>query len=72
MLTINEVGDVEGSNKSIEKYKKLLKIENLSKSQKSAKLGKILSKSGNLHNFDTKKNGPSFLTFDIKTAFNCL
>ena len=44
----------------------------LSKSQKLAKSGKKLSKSGNLPNFDAKKNGPSFLTSKARTTFNYL
>ena len=64
---------IEKLSKSL-KLSKLgnLKGEKLSKSQKSAKLGKKLSKSENLSNFDTKKNGPSFLTSNAKMTFNCL
>ena len=66
------------------KSKKLSKSENLSKSQKLSKTRKLfkfqklaksrkkLSKSGNLFNFDAKKNGPSFLTSNARTAFNYL
>ena len=72
MLTTNEVSDVKGSNESIEKSEKLLKIRKLSKSQKSTKLKKKLLKSGNLPNFNTKKNGSNFLTPNAKTAFNHL
>ena len=65
------------------KIEKLSKSENSSKSrqskskklfesQKSAKSRKKSSKSGNLLNYDTKKNGPSFLTSDARTAFNHL
>ena len=36
------------------------------------KLKKKLLKSGNLLNFDTKKNEPSFLTPNARTAFNYL
>ena len=69
---------VEGGNKLIEKYRKLSKIEKLSKFQKLSKSqklvnsGKKLLKSGNLSNFNAKKNGPSFLTPNNKTAFNQL
>ena len=66
ILTANEVSGIEGGNELIEKYGKL------SKFQKSAKLRKKSSKSWNLPNFDTKKNGPSFLTFDIRIVFNHL
>ena len=69
-LAANEIGDVEGDNKSIEKCEKLSKIRKLFKSQKSAKLGKKLSKYGNLPNSDVKENGPSFLTLITKKAFN--
>ena len=72
MLVANEDGGVEDDNKSIEKCEKLSKTRKLSKSQKSAKSGKKLSKSEILLNFDTKKNGLSFLTLNARTAFNCL
>ena len=70
VLAANEVDGVKSSDKLIVKYEKLLKTEKLSKSQKSAKSRKKLSKSGNLPNFDVKKNGPSFLTPNARTAFN--
>ena len=72
MLATNMVDGVEGGNQSIEKCGKLSKTGKLFKSQKSAKSRKKLSKSGNLPNFDTKKNRPSFLTPDARTAFNHL
>ena len=72
ILAINEVDGVEGSDESIEKYEKLSKSQKLSKSRKSAKSRKKLSKSGNLPNFDAKKNGPSFLIPNAKMAFNHL
>ena len=56
----------------IEKYRILSKTEKLFKSQKSAKLGKKLSKSRNLPYFNAKKNGPSFLIPNAKTVFNHL
>ena len=77
MLAISEVSVIKGSNKSIKESIKL-KIRKLSKSQKlskfwiSTKLGKKLLKSGNSSNFNIKKNGSSFSTFDAKTAFNRL
>ena len=70
--TANKVSGVEGGNKLIEKYKKLSKTRKLSKFQKLAKSRKESSKSGNLPNFDAKKNGPSFPTPNAKMAFNCL
>ena len=84
LLAANEVDGVEGGDKSIEKCGKLSKTGKLSKSQKLSKTGKLfksrkstkskkkLSKSGNLSNFDAKKNGPSFLAPDARTAFNHL
>ena len=48
------------------------KGQNLSKSQKSAKLGKSLPKSGNSPNFSTTKAGPSFLTLGARETFNRL
>ena len=62
----------QSKGKKLSKFRKLLKIRKLSKSQKSAKLRKELSKSGNLPNFDTKENKPSFLIPNAKTAFNHL
>ena len=72
MLAANEVDNIEDGNKSIKKYEKLLKIRKLSKSQKLAKSRKKLLKSGNLPNFNAKKNKPSFLTPNARTAFNYL
>ena len=68
----DEDGSVEGGDRSIEKCGKLWKTRKLSKSWKLAKLRKKLSKSGNLPNFNAKENGPSFLTPDVRIAFNCL
>ena len=59
------------------------KSENLSKSRKSksektskswnlAKSRKKSSKSGNLTNSDTTKDGPKFFTLDARTSFNHL
>ena len=72
VLAANEVDDVEGDDKSIEKYRKLSKTKKLSKFQKLAKSRKELSKNRNLSNFDAKENEPSFLTSDTKMAFNHL
>ena len=49
-----------------------LKSEKLFKSWKLAKLGKKSLKSGNLSNFDAKKNKSSFLTSDARMTFNHL
>ena len=48
------------------------KSEKTSKSQNLAKLGKKMSKSGNLTNFNAIKVGPKFLTPNARTAFNLL
>ena len=77
MLAANKVDGVEGGDKSIEKYGKLLKTGKLSKSRKLskswnlAKSGKKLSKSGNSTNFNATEDGPKFLTPDARTSFNC-
>ena len=89
MFAANEVDNIKGDNKLIEKCRKLsktrkllknlklsrsenLKSEKLSKFRKLAKSGKKLLKSKNSFNFDTKKNGPSFLTLNAKMIFNRL
>ena len=78
VLAINIIGGIEDSNELIKKSRKLLKIrkllkgQKLSKSQKSAKLGKKLSKSGNLPKFDAKKNRLNFLTPKAKTTLDYL
>ena len=78
VLATNEVGGIEGSDELIEKYEKLSKTgklsksRKLSKSQKLAKSRKELLKKRNLSNFNAKENEPSFLTPDVKTAFNHL
>ena len=78
LLAANKINSIKDNNKSIKKYRKLSKVRKLVKglklfkSQKLAKSRKKLSKSENLSNFDTKKNKPSFFTFDAKTIFNCL
>ena len=78
MLAIDKIDSIEDDDESIEKYRKfsktrkLAKSRKLSKSQKLAKSKKKLSKSRNLPNFDGKKNEPSFLTPNAKTAFNHL
>ena len=51
---------------------KNLKGEKLFKSQKLTKLGKKLLKSGNLSNFDIKKNKLRFLILNAGIIFNCL
>ena len=63
----NSIGGIEITKKSGK-----LKDQKLSKSQKSAKLGKNLSKDGNSPNFDAKDDGPSFLTSKARATFNCL
>ena len=81
VLTANEVGDVEGSNRS--KYMKSktgrLESQKSAKSQKLPKSGKSKdekskkpSKSGNSPNFNIKNSGPSFLTLKTRSAVNCL
>ena len=78
VFAANEVGDIEGSNELIEKYRKLSKTRKSFKSQKLSKLQKLAkskkksSKNRNLPNLDTKENKPSFLTSDNRTVFNCL
>ena len=62
VLTTNEVGNVKSSNRS---KTGRLESQKLSKSKK-------LSKSRNLPKFVTKKVELNFLTFDARTAFNCL
>ena len=65
MLAANEIDGIEGGDKSIEKYGKLLKIKKLSKSRKLSKLkkskSKKTSKSQNLAKSEKKlsKNGNS-------------
>ena len=66
MIAANEIGGMQGNNKSIEKYEKL------SKSQKLAKSKKKLSKSRNRSNFNAKKNKLSFLTSHAGITFNHL
>ena len=78
LLAANKVNSIKDINKSIKKCRKLSKVRKLakglklSKSQKLAKLRKKLSKSGNLPNFNAKKNKPSFFIPNAKTTFNCL
>ena len=82
MLTSDklEIGDNEGGNSigSVEIAKKSGKLKGLklsksgnSKGKKSAK-SKKPSKNRNSPIFDTKKTGPSFLTSEIRIAFNRL
>ena len=72
MLATNKIGNIEGSDKSIKKYEKLLKTRKLFKSQKLAKFGIKLLKNRDSPNFDIKKNGLSCLILNTKTAFNHL
>ena len=72
VLIIDEVGGIEGDDESIKKCGKSSKTRKLFKFQKSTKLKKKLSKSGNLPNFNAKKNEPSFLISNAKMAFNYL
>ena len=82
MFAVDEAGNIEGGDKSIEKVRKLLKTRKLSKGlklsksenskdEKSAKFKK-LSKTENSPNFDAKEAGPSFLTPKARVAFNRL
>ena len=66
IFAANEIGGIKGDNKLIEKYEKLSKSWKLTKSERK------LLKSGNLFNFDIKKNGSSFLIPNTRMAFNCL
>ena len=76
----NNKGDISVGSDSIKhakksrksKAQKLLKSPKLSKSWKSAKSKKKLSKSWNSLNFNAKENEPSFLTPKAKMAFNYL
>ena len=70
-------GEVNGfgiGDNGVKHTKKLGKSKGkkLSKSQKSAKLGKNLSKNRNSPNFNAKNNGSSFLTPKAKAIFNRL
>ena len=60
-------GDVKHTKKSGKS-----KSQKTFKSRKSAKSGKNSSKSENSSNFCATKSGPSFLTPEVRTAFNCL
>ena len=83
VLAKNEVDGIESSDKSIEKYGKLLKTGKLSKSKKSkskktsksrnsAKSGKKLSKSRNSTNSNVIEDRPKFLILDARIDFNRL
>ena len=78
MLIANKINGIENNNELIEKCRKLLKIEEFSKSQKLfksqklAKLWKKLSKCENSLNFDAKKAEPSFLISGARKIFNYL
>ena len=63
---------VVGGGEELAKKSGKLKGRILSKSQKSTKLGKNLSKSENSPNFGTIEVGPSFLTPSAREAFNRL
>ena len=71
MLAANKISSTKSSDELIEKSGNL-KGKKLSKSQKSVKPGKKLSKSGNLPNFNAKKNISSFLTLEGRVALNYL
>ena len=58
--------------KELTKKSGKLKGQILSKSQKSAKFRKNLTKSENLPNFGATKTRPSFLTSGARESFNCL
>ena len=67
IFTSNEVANIKGGNGL-----NFVKLKTgRSKSRQLSKFKK-LSKSGNLPKFVTRKVGPSFLTPDTRTAFNCL
>ena len=71
-----DVGEGEGGDSvggmEIAKKSEKLKGQKLFKSQKPAKSGKNLSKSGNLLNFNAKNSEPSFLTPKTRVAFKRL
>ena len=81
VLAANGIDNVEGSNKSKYVKLKIRRLEN-QKFAKSQKLFKSRKSKGekskkplkvtNLPNFNTKKAGLSFQTFDTKTPFNHL
>ena len=74
-LEVNEGENSNGvSSNTIEIAKKSGKPKDqiLSKSRKSAKSRKNLSKSGNSPNLDVKDNRLSFLTLKARAAFNRL
>ena len=66
-----EVDRIGGGMKHAKKSGKL-KGQKMSKSRKSAKSRKSSSKSGNSPNFDATESGPSFLTLEARSTFNCL
>ena len=68
VLAADETGDVRGGDglKHVEPERS--KSQKLATSQKSKKL----SKNGNLPNFNDTEAGPSFLTLEARTTFNCL
>ena len=77
LLAVDQISSIEGGDKLIEKYGKLLKtgktskVQKLSKSRKSAK-SKKLSKSGNSPNFNAKDSESNFLIPETREAFNRL
>ena len=77
VLAANEVGDIEDDDRSNNKSKRIKpKPEKSAKSgnSKGKKLAKSKKplKSGNSPNFGATKPGPSFLTPEARSAFNCL
>ena len=69
---INSFGVGKNGVEHAKKLEKLSKSEKTFKSQNLAKSGKRLSKSENLTNFNATEAEPKFLTFNARTAFNCL
>ena len=76
----NKVNKFGVNRNNVEHAKKLGKLfksgksksKKMFKSQNLTKLRKKLLKNGNSINFNATKDGPKFLTSDIRTAFNCL
>ena len=67
-ISDNEVSKIGISSDGIKHIRKSKKL----KAQKLSKSGKKLQKNRNLPNFNAKKIGPNFLTFNIRKAFNYL
>ena len=68
----NEVHKFGGNDVEHAKKAGKSKGQKMSKSRKSAKLGKNSSKSGNSPNFGATKTGLSFLTLGARETLNCL